>query len=92
MELRRPKTCPRCGSSKLVGILYGRPTEEGMEAVERGEYVLGSCLVSLDQPDWLCTACKHEWFDPEDPVRIRRDQILNDLINGTPGQDTGERS
>ena len=83
MELRKPKHCPRCGSSKLVGILYGRPTAAGIEAVDRGEYILGGCFSHIDEPDWECTACRHQWFDAEDPARILRDQILNDLINGS---------
>ena len=52
MELRKPKNCPRCGSTKLAQILYGRPTAEAMEAVERGEVVLGGCFVLPHQPDW----------------------------------------
>lgn len=81
MELRKPQNCPRCGSSRLIRILYGRPTAEGMEAVDREEYVLGSCFVHPNQPDWECMTCRHQWFDAEDPARIRRDQLLNDLLN-----------
>jgi len=63
-----------------------------MEAVDRGEYILGSCFISLDQPDWECTNCKYQWFDAEDPTRIRRDQILTDLINGSTSENTNEKS
>jgi len=92
MELRKPQNCPRCGSSKLAGILYGRPTAEGMEAVDRGELIFGSCFISLDQADWECMSCRYQWFDAEDPARIRRDQILNDLINRSGNEDLNEQS
>jgi hypothetical protein len=73
-----------------VGILYGRPNEEGMDAVEKGEYVLGGCFVMPGQPDWHCTTCSYQWFDGDDPVRIRRDKILDDLdlLNGNSSDDT----
>ena len=88
MELRRPKSCPRCGSSKIVGILYGRPNDEGWDAVESGEYILGGCFVMPGQPDWECTTCSYQWFDADDPARIRRDQILDDLLNDNSSDDT----
>jgi hypothetical protein len=82
LELRRPKTCPRCGSSKFMEIIYGRPTSEGMDAVDRGEATLGSCFIMPGQPDWECSMCGYQWFDSEDPVRIRREKLLSDLIDG----------
>jgi hypothetical protein len=85
MELRRPKNCPLCGSSKFVGILYGRPTSAGMDAVERGELILGGCIIMPGQPDWKCTTCGHEWFDADDPARSRRDKVLDDLLNDNLG-------
>ena len=54
---------------------------EGMEAVERGELILGGCFIMPGQPDWKCTAWGHQWFDADHPTRIRRDKILDDLIN-----------
>ena len=81
MELRKPKNCPKCGSAKFVGILYGRPTTEAREARDRGEIILGGCIIMPDQPDWECTACGHQWFDVDDPARIRRNKILKGLIN-----------
>ena len=86
MELRRPKNCPRCGSLRFVEILYGRPTSEGMEAVDRGEMILGGCFIMPGQPDWACTACGYKWFDAEDPARIRRDKLLDELMNEHPDE------
>ena len=82
MELRRPKNCPQCGSTKFAQILYGRPTSEATEAIERGEFVLGGCFVLPDQPDWECQACRHQWFDATDPARIEWEKLLDDLLNG----------
>jgi len=90
MELRRPKNCPRCGSSTFVEILYGRPIPEAMDAVDRGEITLGGCFIMPDQPDWECATCGHQWFDAKDPARIRRDKVLNDLINVYPSDHTDE--
>jgi hypothetical protein len=81
MELRRPKNCPNCGSSKFREIRYGRATAETLDAVDRGEIVLGGCLIMPDQPDWECASCEYRWFDAEDPERIKRDKFYNDLIN-----------
>jgi hypothetical protein len=86
MELRRPKNCPQCGSLKVLEILYGRPTSEGMEAVERGEMILGGCLIMPGQPDWACPACGYQWFDAEDPVRIHRDKLLDEFMNDGPDE------
>lgn len=36
----KPNTCPQCGG-KVVGIVYGEPTAKTMDAVERGEVMLG---------------------------------------------------
>jgi hypothetical protein len=82
MELRRPKNCPRCGSSKLMEILYGRPTADATDAADRSEITLGGCFMLPDAPDWECSACGHQWFDPDDPARIKREKLLNDLREG----------
>ena len=42
----KAKPCPHCGESvKPVSILYGYPTHEGIQQAERGEVVLGGCVV-----------------------------------------------
>ena len=55
----KPPPCPACGSSKVVPIVFGEPTMETEEAAQRGEVVLGGCLVMGDgsEPKWACRGC-----------------------------------
>lgn len=36
-------------------ILHGLPSFEAFEAADRGEVVLGGCLVTDDDPEFACT-------------------------------------
>lgn len=92
MELRRPKQCPKCGSSNFAEIVYGRPTSEALDAVDRGEIALGGCFIMPGQPDWRCNVCGHKWFEPDDPARVRRETLLNDLINDDQSNQEDEDS
>jgi hypothetical protein len=53
--------CPACGSDRCIPIAYGMPGPELQVKVERGEVVLGGCVVWDGQPEWACTACGSEW-------------------------------
>jgi len=57
--------CPKCGSKKVVPIFYGYPSAESMEplldAVKRGEVVLGGCCIDGDEPALSCRDCGHRW-------------------------------
>lgn len=46
--------CPRCGS-RAVPILRGYPSPEAFAMAERGEVVLGGCVVTADDPAFACT-------------------------------------
>jgi hypothetical protein len=50
-------SCPRCGAADVRPILYGFPSSEAIDAADRGELVLGGCVVSEDDPDIACRAC-----------------------------------
>lgn len=52
-------TCSGCGQP-LVPIAYGYPGPEMWEAAERGEIVLGGCMISPGQPKSRCPACASE--------------------------------
>jgi len=51
------RPCPACGSTDAVRIVYGYPSLELGEAEERGEIVLGGCLVGPESPDYECRGC-----------------------------------
>ena len=50
--------CPRCGSTDAVEILYGYPTFEAGLAADRGEIVLGGCVVGPESAEYECRGCK----------------------------------
>lgn len=53
--------CPHCGEKTSVRIVYGLPHGELMVRAERGEILLGGCIISPDQPTRACTTCRSEW-------------------------------
>ncbi|SCY24468.1 hypothetical protein SAMN03080606_01112 [Alkaliphilus peptidifermentans DSM 18978] len=55
------KKCPACGSTETVKILYGMPSYEAFELVERGETVLGGCCVSDNDPTRHCKTCGQDF-------------------------------
>lgn len=44
-----------------VPIVYEMPSIPLAEQAERGEVVLGGCVVEENQPDRRCLACEAEW-------------------------------
>jgi hypothetical protein len=60
--------CPRCGSTDAVEIIYGLPDMELGMAAERGEVVLGGCIVGDESPDYECRRCGTPlpWVRPSD--------------------------
>lgn len=56
--------CPRCRSLDTLHIAYGFPSPKLFEAADRGEVVLGGCIVGRPggDPDRRCTECGHEWI------------------------------
>ncbi len=45
-----------CGKS-MVPVVYGMPGPDLFEASERGDVVLGGCVVSDDIPAFRCRSC-----------------------------------
>ena len=60
--------CPRCGSTDAIEVVYGEPTHEAFLASERGEIVLGGCLVGDESPDYECRGCRAPlpWVRPSE--------------------------
>lgn len=57
-----PRACPRCGSpEKLIPIEYGYPGTELIEAAERGDVLLGGCVVDVSNAEWHCSRCDLEF-------------------------------
>ena len=50
------KRCPTCGE-KLVPVIYGYPDSEAFEEADRGEVVLGGCMVGDFDPATACPKC-----------------------------------
>jgi predicted kinase len=51
------KSCPVCGGTLWIPIVYGLPGPDLVAAAERGEVALGGCMVETDQPDEVCARC-----------------------------------
>ena len=47
------RTCPLCGAP-VVPVVYGMPGTELFEQSDRGEVVLGGCVVVPRGPDRVC--------------------------------------
>jgi hypothetical protein len=54
----KPWRCPHCRSRAGVPVQYGLPTLDAVAAAERGEVVLGGCVLGDDDPPRCCTACR----------------------------------
>ncbi len=61
--MSRSRTCPTCGAAG-VRIVYGMPGSELFEAADRGEVVLGGCVIGDDDPAYACTK-GHRWGQRE---------------------------
>ena len=69
-RLRKGSRCPRCAKGKLVPIVYGLPGGELVEQFQRGEVMLGGCVVeqSFDgsitwgAPELGCAGCEREFY------------------------------
>ena len=53
--------CPSCGSSNYIPIVYGKPSAEGMKRAEKGEIVLGGCIVRPDRNKYRCKDCGKDY-------------------------------
>lgn len=53
--------CPGCGSPRVRTIVYGYPEPELMNAAERGEEILGGCVLGDADPGMACLDCGERW-------------------------------
>jgi len=70
---RKPVRCPSCGAAPVASILYGLLAfdEDLEQAMAEGRVALGSCCVTDDDPDWVCTYCLLEMFRAGNEGRTR---------------------
>ena len=54
--------CPKCGN-KLVEIMYGMPSSDIIEKVEKGEIFLGGCMIDDVNPIYHCNTCERSYFE-----------------------------
>lgn len=57
-------SCPECGSTEVIPIVYGMPDQALFEASERGEVELGGCVILEDDFTHACRACGHHFRRP----------------------------
>ena len=51
-------SCPNCGSSDYIPILYGYPSPDAFEKEERGELILAGCVIfESNPPRKQCKSC-----------------------------------
>lgn len=58
---KKVSTCPKCQSKNIAAIVFGFPSPEMIEGEDKGDIVLGGCCVEVDDPEWRCKDCEHEW-------------------------------
>lgn len=51
-----PSACPNCDGTDIKEVIYGEPTGPASPGTTHG-----GCVVTPEGPDWICTACAHEW-------------------------------
>lgn len=77
-------TCPACGAP-MARIVYGYPGPELWNRVNRGEVVLGGCIVSFSDPTHQCPE-GHQWMRAD-----RRPDLDPDALAGmfVPSDEAG---
>ena len=74
--------CTRCGSEKVLPILYGITTEKGYEAIRNGEYVSGGIMVG--RANYACASCKQRFYVREAPLEKENTSVdsLQVIVDG----------
>jgi hypothetical protein len=57
------RTCPKCGSAKVLPIRYGLPAFGSEPPGET--YVDGGCFIDEGSPQWACAQCQARWRESE---------------------------
>ena len=57
--------CPYCGG-RLLPVVYGEPGPELFEKADRGEVILGGCIVSGLDPEKECAECGFQFLEVDE--------------------------
>jgi len=66
---RKPSKCPTCKSKAVAEIQICRPTysDELQQKVDAGLDRSGGCVMTLDDPAWICGACGQQIYRRSSP-------------------------
>ena len=60
-KYKKVRTCPGCGGTDIVPIVYGYPTAELLEQAKNGEVNIGGCDIDDERPWRFCKSSEHAW-------------------------------
>ena len=58
---KNSKKCPNCNGN-LLDIIYGLPDYKMGEKAMKGEFFLGGCMISDNDPIYHCNTCRRSYF------------------------------
>jgi hypothetical protein len=61
-------SCPNCNSENVAWIFWGYPGDMSAikEDLDKGEIVLGGCVITEHDPKWECIDCHHRWGERDE--------------------------
>ena len=79
-QAARPDLCPVCNAPSVARILYGQlvMSDELKKELAEGKSVDHGCLLSGDDPSWICTACGQPIHRAKQPRRGLNDGVYPD--------------
>ena len=66
-KTRKPRKCTNCGSRRIANLESGYPpfSEELLKQIDQGKVRLRGCVVSENDPVWICVDCEQEFWREE---------------------------
>ncbi|MEN8154415.1 MAG: hypothetical protein ABFR75_10375 [Acidobacteriota bacterium] len=62
--MKNIRGCPKCGSERVIKIVYGYPLEFMLRQERMGEIKLGGCIQKSTDPELFCKDCKFSFRKP----------------------------
>ncbi len=65
--------CPVCRGTRTAPVIFGLPGSEALERAERGEVILGGCVIDLEDNRERrgCLECGARWSGSPDATAAR---------------------